>query len=443
MMSKINYNKKISLYLHFPFCERKCRYCDFLSGPASEEAREEYVGLLCREIRLRKTEVEENLFKGVFIGETECGDLNAEADDSLDCSNNETKYNETKYCVDTVFLGGGTPSLMTPSQLSRIMEALRNTYNVDPDAEISMEINPGTADFTKLRAYRKAGVNRLSIGVQSFDDAELRMLGRIHTAEEAREIFHAARKAGFSNINLDLMSALPGQTLESWSKTLREAIELGPEHISAYSLIIEEGTPLADMLENGRLPLLPSEEEDREIYHFTGKFLVKSGYRRYEISNYARDGYVCRHNCGYWTGHEYFGLGLGASSDLGGERFRNPSDMEEYRRATDEAEAAFAARTGAEDAMRRERQCMTPEDRMEEFMFLGLRMTDGVSEKEFERRFGKSMEEVFGDVIKRHLQQGVIRRFAVETDNPAGDYRIALTEYGLDVANHVMAEYLL
>ena len=400
----------VSLYLHFPFCERKCRYCDFLSGPASEEAREEYVRLLCREILLRKEE----------IGSSS---------------------------VDTVFLGGGTPSLMSPDQLRRVMEALRDTYLVEPDAEISMEVNPGTADPDKLRAYREAGINRLSIGVQSFDDGELRMLGRIHTADQAREIFRAARRAGFTNINLDLMSALPGQNMESWARTLREAVSLRPEHISAYSLIIEEGTPLAAMVEAGQLPALPSEEEDREIYHFTGQFLAENGYRRYEISNYAVAGAACRHNCGYWTGHEYLGLGLGASSDLGGERFRNPSDREEYRRAVEEAEASKGAACGSErsqdpaskgagpsHAFRRERQRMTPEDRMEEFMFLGLRLTDGVSETEFLRRFGKPMEEVFGDVAERQLQQGVIRR---------KDHRIALTAYGLDVANYVMAEYLL
>lgn len=399
----------VSLYLHFPFCERKCRYCDFLSGPASEETKEEYVQFLCGEIRLR----------GALI-----------------CAP-----------VDTVFFGGGTPSLMTPSQLDRVMASVRDSCRVLPDAEISMEVNPGTADFSKLRAYREAGINRLSIGVQSFDDDELRLLGRIHTKDQAREIFHAAREAGFTNINLDLMSALPGQDPESWSHTLREAVKLGPEHLSAYSLILEEGTPFAAMYDAGELPVLPSEEKDREMYRFTGDFLAENGYRRYEISNYAREGYACKHNCGYWTGHEYLGLGLGASSDFGGERFRNPDAMEEYRKAVAQAECfvktcickgASAAKECADSPLRRERQRMTAEDRMEEFMFLGLRMTDGVSECGFTRRFGKTMEEVYGGVIRRQLRQGVIRRYRVDED-----HRIALTGYGLDVANHVMAEYLL
>ena len=241
----------VSLYLHFPFCERKCRYCDFLSGPACAEEREDYIELLCREIRMRASEVTAP--------------------------------------VDTIFIGGGTPSLMTPEQADRLMEAIFSAFHVMDNAEISMEVNPGTADLTKLRTYRSAGINRLSIGVQSFDDAELKLLGRIHTSDQARRIFHMAREAGFSNINLDLMSALPGQNIETWSKTLREAVALQPEHLSAYSLIIEEGTPFAKMFSQKELPALPSEEEDREIYHFTKKFLAENGYRRYEISNYARE----------------------------------------------------------------------------------------------------------------------------------------------------------
>ena len=377
---------QVSLYLHFPFCERKCRYCDFLSGPARAEEREKYTDLLCREISLRALEVTAP--------------------------------------VDTIFIGGGTPSLMTPSQACRVMEAIFRSYSVTDDAEISMEVNPGTADAEKLRAYRSAGINRLSIGVQSFIDAELRLLGRIHTSDQARQIFLMARDAGFSNINLDLMSALPGQNIETWTRTLCEAVSLQPEHLSAYSLIIEEGTPFATM----KLPDLPTEDEDREIYHFTQKYLAENGYKRYEISNYARKGYECRHNCGYWTGHQYLGLGLGASSDLGGERFRNPDQITSYRKLVENEDL---------EALRCERQKMTKEDRMEEFMFLGLRMTDGVSEREFEERFGKKLEDRFGDVLCRHISQKLIRRI------PQDGGRLALTEYGQDIANYVMSDYLL
>ena len=397
-MSEYNRGGPVSLYLHFPFCERKCRYCDFLSGPAGEETREEYVDLLCREIELRAGEI--------------------------------TAPSESAAAVDSIFIGGGTPSLMTPVQAARVMDTIRGFYPVLSDAEISMEVNPGTVDPEKLRGFKAAGINRLSIGVQSFDDSELRLLGRIHTAAEARETFLAAREAGFDNINLDLMSALPGQNIETWSHTLKEAVSLGPEHISAYSLIIEEGTPLASLLDAGELPDLPSEEEDRQMYHITKQFLASKGYRRYEISNYAKAGYECRHNCGYWTGHEYLGVGLGASSCLGGERFRNPDKMDEYRSAVNDTNEYDSVNT-----MRRERQTLTREDRMEEFMFLGLRMTEGVSEKEFEKRFGVKMEDIYGGVLHRHLEQNVIRR--------TPDHRIALTEYGLDVASYVMADYLL
>ena len=385
-MSQNIHRGPVSLYLHFPFCERKCRYCDFLSGPASAEEREKYIDLLCREINLRAS--------------------------------------EASAPVDTIFIGGGTPSLMTPAQASRVMEAVSASFSVMDNAEISMEVNPGTADLTKLRAYHSAGINRLSIGVQSFDDSELRLLGRIHTADQARQIYQMARDAGFRNINLDLMSALPGQNIETWSRTLREAAALQPEHLSAYSLIIEEGTPFAAM----KLPDLPSEDDDREIYHFTGQYLAENGYKRYEISNYAREGYECRHNCGYWTGHQYLGLGLGASSDLGGERFRNPDQIETYRTLIE---------NGNLSSLRCENHKMTQEDRMEEFMFLGLRMTDGVSEREFEERFGLGLQDQFGEVVRRHISQGLIRRI------PKDGGRLALTEYGMDVANYVMSDYLL
>ena len=414
--------RPVSLYLHFPFCVRKCRYCDFLSGPATEETIEEYVKLLCREIELRAAELNE-------LPQLRFTDLN----DSIPHRATETNTPPAPVPaqgrpIDTIFIGGGTPSLMTPVQMNMVMQALRKSFRIEEGAETSMEMNPSTADREKLLAFRRAGINRLSIGVQSFDDGVLKLLGRIHTADQAREIFREARAAGFDNINIDLMSALPGQKIATWEKTLCEAVELGPEHISAYSLIIEEGTPFATM----KLPDLPSEDEDREMYHFTKKFLAENGYRRYEISNYAREGFECRHNCGYWTGHEYLGLGLGASSDMGsrispcGERFRNPSDMEAYR---------SAVREGCDPAqMCCERQVMTREDRMEEFMFLGLRMADGVSEDEFEARFGEKPEDRYGPVLEKHLAQGVIRR---------ANRRIALTEFGMDVANYVMADYLL
>ena len=392
--------RKISIYIHIPFCIRKCLYCDFLSAPSTPDCIEQYVCALESEIR----------FSPDLNGLTA-----AEIPDDPEIQ------------VDTVFLGGGTPSLLTPDQLERILTAVRKSYRVQDGAEISMEVNPGTADLERLQAYRGAGINRLSIGVQSVDDAELALLGRIHRAGQAEKIFREARRAGFDNINIDLMSALPGQTADKWEQNLRIVCEWGPEHISAYSLIIEEGTPFAEM----DLPPLPSEEEDRLMYHRTQTVLAEYGYQRYEISNYARPGRACRHNCGYWTGHEYLGLGLGASSLIGDRRFKVTASMPEYLRRirlADSGEIKDPAQYYEEI------QQLTLRDRMEEFMFLGLRLTEGVSETEFRRRFGNPIDAVYGPVLARHTDGGLLER--------TGD-RIRLTEKGLDLANYVMSDFLL
>ena len=392
--------RKISIYIHIPFCIRKCLYCDFLSAPSTPDCIEQYVRALETEIRFSP-------------------DLNG--------LTGAERPDDPEIQVDTVFLGGGTPSLLTSDQLERILTAVRESYRVQDGAEISMEVNPGTADLERLQAYRGAGINRLSIGVQSVDDAELALLGRIHRAGQAEKIFREARRAGFDNINIDLMSALPGQTADKWEQNLRIVCEWGPEHISAYSLIIEEGTPFAEM---DLLPL-PSEEEDRLMYHRTQTVLAEYGYQRYEISNYARPGRACRHNCGYWTGHEYLGLGLGASSLIGDRRFKVTASMPEYLRRIRLADSGVINDPAH---YYEEIQQLTLRDRMEEFMFLGLRLTEGVSEAEFRRRFGNPVDEVYGPVLARHTGAGLLER--------TGD-RIRLTEKGLDLANYVMSDFLL
>lgn len=397
-----------SLYLHIPFCVKKCRYCDFLSGPQDEETRERYTRALINEIKMQ----------------TIC---------------------PAGSPVDTVFFGGGTPSVLSGSQIDRIMEALHSFFSIQEDAEISMETNPGTADDEKLRVLKTAGINRLSLGVQSMHDRELALLGRIHTAGQARQTFEKARKAGFDNINIDLMSALPGQSLESWADTLEQAVRWAPEHISAYSLIIEEGTPFAAMYENGSLPALPDEDTDREMYHYTGSFLAEHGYQRYEISNYALPGRECRHNSGYWTGHPYLGLGIGAASYVNGTRFSNCTDLREYLevlgRQKDRADATEqtdkakqAEKTGIASLIRTDLHSLSAEEQMEEFMFLGLRMTKGVRSAVFTERFGKSIEQVYGRILERHISQGVLEK-------TPGGYR--LTDRGVDVSNYVLADYLL
>lgn len=357
--------------------------------------------------------------------------------------------------ADTVFLGGGTPSLLDADELAHLMAVLSESFRILPGAEITMECNPGTVDRDKLLAFREAGINRLSIGVQSFRDEELKLLGRIHTAEEAKQCVLDARWAGFDNISLDLISALPGQNIGQWMESLREAVALAPEHISAYSLILEDGTPLKEAALEGKLPRLPDEDEDRKMYHETRSFLAEHGYHRYEISNYAKKGFESRHNSGYWTGHPYLGFGIGAASFYAGCRWSHTRSMTSYLQALESAGASAGALTKSDgeslpfvegtpdrrgqeyaevlESIYEEKEILSEKDRMAEFMFLGLRRMQGVSEAEFRRRFGRTMEEVYGPVLKRYQELHMLQR-------EGG--RIFLTERGIDVSNAVMADFL-
>lgn len=376
-------NGGMELYLHMPFCVRKCAYCDFLSFPTDQETQNLYTR------RLRE-------------------DIDAMG----------KKYGDIP--VDTIFIGGGTPSVPDSVLIVGIMEHVRKAFHVAEGAEISMEANPGTVTREKLTDYRRAGINRLSFGLQSANDRELKLLGRIHTWAEFLESFHLARECGFTNINIDLMSALPGQTRESWKDTLKRVTDLNPEHISAYSLIIEDGTPFGEKYgsEEGR-KLLPDEDSEREMYHETKRFLRDCGYERYEISNYAKPGRACRHNIGYWTGLPYLGLGLGASSYMDGCRFAVNSDMKQY---LEEKPGMF---TDVEK--------LTKKDMEEEFFYVGLRMTAGVSLPEFERRFGVSAKDVY---------PGLMEMFVEEKAAVFQGDRFVLTDYGLDVSNYIMAQFL-
>ena len=376
-------NGGMELYLHMPFCVRKCAYCDFLSFPTDQETQNLYTR------RLRE-------------------DIDAMG----------KKYGDIP--VDTIFIGGGNPSVPDSALIVGIMEHVRKAFHVAEGAEISMEANPGTVTREKLTDYRRAGINRLSFGLQSANDRELKLLGRIHTWAEFLESFHLARECGFTNINIDLMSALPGQTRESWKDTLKRVTDLNPEHISAYSLIIEDGTPFGEKYgsEEGR-KLLPDEDSEREMYHETKRFLRDCGYERYEISNYAKPGRACRHNIGYWTGLPYLGLGLGASSYMDGCRFAVNSDMKQY---LEEKPGMF---TDVEK--------LTKKDMEEEFFYVGLRMTAGVSLPEFERRFGVSAKDVY---------PGLMEMFVEEKAAVFQGDRFVLTDYGLDVSNYIMAQFL-
>lgn len=381
--------KELELYLHIPFCVKKCNYCDFLSAPAGEETRAAYVDALLEEIR----------------GFDEPED----------------------YEVVTVFFGGGTPSILPGQAIFRIMEALREKFSFRKGAEITLEANPGTVDKEKLSFYKKAGINRLSFGLQSADAEELEKLGRIHTWEKFLESFQLAREAGFSNINVDLMSALPGQTKESWEKTLRQVLALQPEHISAYSLIIEEGTPFYQLYEKdverrdaGEEPeLIPSEEEERAMYEATGRILKEQGYLHYEISNYAKPGCECRHNLGYWQRRDYLGFGLGASTLLNPVRYKNTEDLEAYLGG---------------DFSKKEFFVLTKDNQIEETMFLGLRVLEGVSKEQFREQFSCELRVVYRKELEKLEKEGLLEE--------EGDF-VRLTSRGIDLSNPVLAEFLL
>ena len=397
-------SKPLGLYIHIPFCVKKCDYCDFLSAPATEEMKKRYVDALITEIKSY----------GSFY-------LN--------------------YEVQTIFFGGGTPSCLKASDIERLMKAIGETFRLSSASmEVSIEVNPGTITQEKLRAYKRAGINRLSFGLQSANDEELKKLGRIHTYQQFKENFLLARTLGFQNINVDLMSALPEQTVESWENTLCTIIELAPEHISAYSLIVEEGTRFYECYseDSAGYELLPDEDADRSIYHLTKEILQDNGYDRYEISNYAKKGFECRHNSSYWIGIDYLGLGLGASSLIQGVRFSKEEDLNKYILLCAQGKAATERDKLSQQfdslGLIRNREQLTLEQRMEEFMFLGLRMCNGVSKMEFNHRFQKSIKETYPVIIDELVEKALL----IEE----GDL-IRLTDLGIDVSNQVLAEFLL
>ncbi|MBD5513438.1 MAG: radical SAM family heme chaperone HemW [Lachnospiraceae bacterium] len=421
----------MSIYIHIPFCVRKCLYCDFLSFPMEKDTDlwknadirlatdvrkckdkwkthgvGSYVNLLCREIVQSAA-----LYK--------------------------------KYHVISIFLGGGTPSLLPADQIGRIMETVRAHYRMAENAEVTMEMNPGTIESGEPEQYITCGINRASIGLQSADDEELRRIGRIHDYAAFLKTYDLIRRAGFRNVNIDIMAALPGQDMASYERTLRKVTALMPEHISAYSLILEEGTPL---YERQSEYVFPTEEEDQEMDRLTRQYLAGCGYHRYEISNYAGDGYECRHNKVYWQRGNYVGFGLGASSMVQNVRWSNPDTMESYAMYVMSAESKHGY-GGAESGQLIEvngqgtpetgyipyRQVLSRQEQMEEYMFLGLRMVCGISAAKFGHIFGSPIEDVYGEAIERLRRQGLLVR--------DGD-GIRLTERGLDVSNYAMSQFL-
>ena len=382
----------MELYIHIPFCVKKCDYCDFLSFSADEQTQRAYVVALQKEL--------------VFYG---------------------AKYKGRR--ITTIFIGGGTPSWLREESMQAVMEAVYENFAVDRDAEITIECNPGTVTEHKFEVYRKIGINRLSIGLQSAHNDELKILGRIHTYEQFLKTYDMARKHGFTNINIDLMSSLPGQTPEIFCDSLHRVLQLKPEHISAYSLIIEKGTPFYDLYkfdavrqEAGmQTESLPTEEEEYQTTKMTQHILKEAGYHWYEVSNFAKPGYECRHNIGYWKRVDYLGVGLGASSLIDNVRYSNTRDLYTYLSVP-------------ADSLHETAEQITRNEQMEEFMFLGLRMRDGFYRDEFTQVFGIPIEAVYGDALN-HLQQEelLLKR----------EGRIYLTDKGMDLNNYVVAQFML
>ena len=432
--------KKIGLYIHIPFCVRKCNYCDFLSMPASEEVKKAYVDELIEEIKYKAM---------VFM------DMEGSSDDPG--------------AVESTYIGGGTPSILMPEDIRRIMRTIRQEYEIDNTAEISMEINPGTLEFEnsddelkninnegepsftynginksdimyrneKIDAWKESGINRLSIGLQSADNKELQLLGRIHTYEEFLENYHFLREKGFNNINVDLMSALPYQSEVNWQSTLEKIASLKPEHISAYSLIIEENTPFFERFredvaireKGGKPRVLPDEDDEISMYERTGEILSEYGYKRYEISNYSQPGFECRHNIRYWKRGDYIGFGIGAASLFKDKRYKNISDIKDYLGLFTKEEYLHYKNLYEETILLDERS------KMEEYMFLGFRMSEGIDLDDFEKEFPGAFERhyaaTFSDLASRAL---------LEEYKPG---RWRLTDRGVNISNYVLSFMLI
>lgn len=370
--------KYISLYIHIPFCRAKCAYCDFKSFPGLESKAEEYKNAIIKEIN------------------------------AFNCDST----------VKSIFIGGGTPSAVDSSVICGIMGAIGKKFYIYSDAEITIEINPGTVDEQKLRAYRSAGINRISIGMQAWQDRLLKSLGRIHNNEEFLRCYDMVRKTTFDNVNIDMMFALPNQSFEDWCETLENAVALKPEHFSAYSLIIEEGTPFYNMYMAGSLKPV-DEELDRKMYYYVCDYLAEKGYNQYEISNFAAKGRECIHNTVYWRRSDYKGFGLAAASLINNVRYKNTENLNEYLSGNYIDHSCTEA--------------LDKQDCMAEFMFLGMRCTKGISEGDFLKNFGCPIDSIYGSQLKKFEKQGLIER---------KDGSICLTRRGIDISNMVFCEFL-
>ena len=436
----------LAIYIHVPFCKAKCRYCDFVSGPGTDEEIDAYVDALVSEIRAAKDEY-------------------------------------SKFHVTSIYMGGGTPSILSTAQFEKIVKALEETFGLvrqygekgpfslsgkkqgsafnyyflnavkdfKNQIEFTVECNPGTVEPKKLKVMKNLGVNRISLGLQSNNNENLKMLGRIHTVEDFIDSFYKCRDAGFENINVDLIQALPGQDVVEFMKELYSTMMIGPDHISVYSLIVEDGTPFSDCTkvdkngnqifkdEDGNILNFPSEDEDREMYETAADFLEKAGLARYEISNFAKKDRICRHNRSYWKRQNYLGFGISAASMVDNVRWKNTTDKAAY---------VEACAKGDFESFKEEVQKLSVKDQMGEFMFLGLRCYDGVSKEEFMEYFGVDFDFQYGEITRKFIDEGFMKEEEFEFYNPEtkSNYiktRVMLTDKGINVSNTIMAEYLL
>jgi len=370
-------SNEISIYIHIPFCKSKCFYCDFTSYSEKEEYFEVYKNMLLNEIE---------------------------------------KSNFKKRTVKSIFFGGGTPSIFPEKYIDEILNKVYKQFNIEKNAEITIEANPGTLNLDKLKFYKKIGINRISVGLQCWQNKLLKMLGRIHTEEEFLNNFYNIRNADFNNVNIDLMFSLPNQTINDWIETLENVIKLQPEHISCYSLIIEEGTPFFDMFQNKKF-VQTSEEDDRIMYYKACELLTHNLYKHYEISNFAKNGFECIHNTVYWKCYDYLGFGIAAHSFVDGIRFNNTYNLNNY--------------INGETII--DREFIKKNDSYAEFMFLGLRMIEGISKSEFYNRFNINIDNVYQNQLKKLSNKGLL---ILNGDN------IRLTKKGIDVSNSVFVEFI-
>lgn len=386
--------KQIGLYIHIPFCKQKCSYCDFCSYAEKQDLISKYIKCLLQEIK-------------------EVG------------SNNRTDFENGKddlFLVKTIYIGGGTPSVIESKYIVQILEDVKANFELDENAEITIEVNPGTVTLEKLEDYNKAGINRLSIGLQSTHEHLLKEIGRIHTYLDFLDTFRFAREAGFKNINVDLMIGLPTQTLTEVQDSIEEIVSMEPEHISVYSLILEEGTPLFKRVEEGLE--LPDEELERKMYWTVKQTLEANEYNHYEISNFAKQGYESKHNLDCWNQKEYIGFGVAAHSYTNGIRYSNIENLEQYIKNYEEDKTE-------ENLVFHEKQDM--EAMQKEYMLLGLRKIDGVSIQEFKIKFIVNPVFLYHDKLEKLVNEDL-----VEID---GD-QIKLTKNGLDLANIVWEEFV-